>query len=83
MKITGKNLRAMFDYQKIAGNEKLAGIIAETESRYEGSMELSDDDLFQVNAAGPATDVNKLGSVVTRPTPVPTKGKGIFSAPRP
>lgn len=51
MKISGNSLRQMFDYQKFSGEKKLAGIIADTESRYEGSRELSEDDLMMVSAA--------------------------------
>lgn len=43
-------LKKQFDYQRFEKNEKLEKLIQETESRY--AKELSDDDLFLVNAAG-------------------------------
>jgi hypothetical protein len=51
-----KNLKHLFDFQKFEGNSRLASMIAETESRYgvgmTRNMELSDDDLELVSAAG-------------------------------
>ncbi len=51
-----KNLKHLFDFQKFEGNSRLASMIAETESRYgvgmTRSMELTDDDLELVSAAG-------------------------------
>lgn len=47
MKTTLSNL---FDYQRFQNNPRLAAIIADTESRYDGA--LSDDDLSLVSAAG-------------------------------
>ena len=45
-------LSRLFDYQKFSGNDALADIINDVESRYPSAKELSDDDLFFVNAAG-------------------------------
>lgn len=45
-----KKLRTMFDYQRFAKSEKLAKVIAETESRYGNA--LSDEELEMVSAAG-------------------------------
>ena len=51
-----KNLKHLFDFQKFEGNSRLASMIADTESRYGVGMtrnlELSDDELGFVNAAG-------------------------------
>ena len=44
-------LQSLFDYQRFENNERLAAMIADTESRYAVS-ELSDEDLSLVNAAG-------------------------------
>ena len=46
-----KKLQKLFDFQRFSENERLAGLIRETEKRYEG-RELSDDDLSLVAAAG-------------------------------
>lgn len=46
------NLRKLFDYQKFEGNERLAKMISDTESRYMRRQALDEDDLFMVNAAG-------------------------------
>lgn len=46
-----KKLKQLFDFQRFSENERLAGLIRETESRYE-SVELSDDSLSRVAAAG-------------------------------
>ena len=43
-------LKSAFEYQKFAGNARLAKIISECENAY--GEELSDDALFMVNAAG-------------------------------
>lgn len=49
MKVETK-LKSMFEYQKFAQNSRLSKLIEETEKRY--ANELSDDDLWMVNAAG-------------------------------
>lgn len=46
-----KKLKQLFDFQRFSENERLAGLIRETENRYE-SVELSDDSLSRVAAAG-------------------------------
>ena len=46
-------LRRLFDYQRFAGNARMAKLIEETENRCDGA--LSDDELSLVSAAG---DVN-------------------------
>ena len=43
-------LSRLFDYQKFEGNEKLAKLIEETESKY--GTKLSLEDLDRVSAAG-------------------------------
>ena len=43
-------LRKLFDYQRFEGNARLAKMIREAEEQ--ASAELSDDELFMVNAAG-------------------------------
>lgn len=45
-----KRIKDLFEYQKFENNSRLAKLISETENRY--ASELSDDDLFFVNAAG-------------------------------
>lgn len=45
-----KKLRALFDCQRFEKNVHLERLINETESRY--AMELSDEDLDMLNAAG-------------------------------
>ena len=45
-------LKRLFDYQKYEGNERLAGMIAETEARYLSKSEICEEDLFYVNVAG-------------------------------
>ena len=47
-------LKTLFDFQRFAGNARLAKIIKETESKYKKSnlYVLSDSDLASVNAAG-------------------------------
>ena len=45
-----KKLKSLFEYQRFEKNEKLEKLISQTESRFE--RELSEDDLFLVNAAG-------------------------------
>lgn len=45
-------LSRLFDYQKFSGNDALADVIKDVESRYPETRELSDDELFFVNAAG-------------------------------
>ncbi len=48
-----KKIARLFDYQKYAANKDLSDIIGDVESRYSlDSMELSDDDLSLVSAAG-------------------------------
>lgn len=44
-----KKLTSLFDYQKFEGNEDLADMIRETESRMKA---LTDDELILVSAAG-------------------------------
>ena len=46
---TEQKLKQLFDYQKFAGNPRLARLIEESES---GAEELSEDSLFLVSAAG-------------------------------
>lgn len=48
-----KKLKQLFEYQQFEQNEKLEKLIQETENRY--AVELSDDDLARVNAAGAVT----------------------------
>lgn len=43
-------LKKMFDYQLFSGNSRLESMMKDAESRY--PEELSDEDLFLVNAAG-------------------------------
>lgn len=50
MLIMEKRLKALFDYQRFEKNSRLADIVEQTESRYK--VELSDEELFLVNAAG-------------------------------
>ena len=52
---TQKELTALFDYQRFAGNERLQALIADTENRCLHA--LSDDDLEWVSAAGEETDL--------------------------
>ncbi|MCR5670543.1 MAG: hypothetical protein K6G10_06020 [Butyrivibrio sp.] len=48
-----KKLSRLFDYQKFAENSDLADVIKDVESRYPaGGRELSENELFFVNAAG-------------------------------
>ena len=54
-----KKLSRLFDYQKFAGNSELADIIADVDSRYPKAEALSDDDLFNVAAAGAFTSESK------------------------
>ena len=53
-----KKLTAMFDYQRFENNSRLAKMIASTESRY--AKALSDDELFEVSAAGIVTDTKYI-----------------------
>ena len=53
-----KKLRQMMDYQRFENNPALSKIISDAESRF-AAMELSDDDLSFVNAAG-GVDNNTL-----------------------
>lgn len=46
-------LKSLFEFQKFEKNEHLDRLIQESLSRYE-KTELSEDDLFLVNAAGPS-----------------------------
>ena len=55
-----RKLKAIFDYQKFEKNPRLEKLISETENRY--ARELSDDDLFFVNAAG---DFNMSGATIS------------------
>lgn len=43
-------LRGLFEYNRFSKNARLSKLIEETDSRY--GTELSDSDLFLVNAAG-------------------------------
>lgn len=45
-----KKLKALFEFQRFENDPKLKSLIEETENRYQ--RELSDDDLWMVNAAG-------------------------------
>lgn len=45
-----EKLKKLFDYQRFENNSRLAKIIAETENRC--GRELSDEELYFVNAAG-------------------------------
>ena len=45
-----KKLKMLFDYQRFEKNAKLEKLISETEDSF--ANELSDDELFFVNAAG-------------------------------
>lgn len=45
-----EKLKAMFEFQRFAMNPRLQKLIEETEKR--SARELSDDDLWMVNAAG-------------------------------
>lgn len=48
-----KKIARLFDYQKYAANKDLADIIGDVESRYSlDTVELSDDDLSLISAAG-------------------------------
>lgn len=50
-------LTQLFDYQKFENNPKLEGIIQETKKRY--AQVLSDDNLYQVSAAGEAENTTE------------------------
>ena len=53
-------IRNIFDFQRFAGNARLARLISETENRYKRSdnvVMLSDRDLEMVNAAGEVADL--------------------------
>lgn len=52
-----KRLKALFDYQRFEKNSRLADIVEQTESRYK--VELSDEELFFVNAAGELNTENR------------------------
>ena len=54
-----EKLSALFDFQRIAENPRLAKMIEDTEARY--GAELSDDSLEFVSAAG-ETDVSQKKS---------------------
>ena len=45
-----QKIKKLFDYQRFENNSRLGKLIAETESRY--AVELSDEELFMVAAAG-------------------------------
>lgn len=47
-----KTLSRLFDYQLFQKNPRLAAIIADTETRFDGAI--SDDELYFVSAAGEA-----------------------------
>lgn len=51
-------LKSLFEYQKFENNSRLQNLIQDSLSRYEG-VELSDDDLEFVNAAGMQTREKK------------------------
>ena len=51
-----KKLSQLFDYQRFDPSSRLADLIRKTESRHK--RELSDDELFYVNAAG-ETEIRK------------------------
>lgn len=50
-------LKALFDYQRFAGNLRLAALIDKTEQKY--VHELSDDELELVSAAGESNAAGK------------------------
>lgn len=52
-----KRLKALFDYQRFEKNPRLADIVEQTESRCK--IELSDEELFFVNAAGELNTENR------------------------
>ncbi len=52
-------LKSIFEYQRFENNGRLARMIAETEERYLAT-ELSDEELFFVNAAGIADIGNDI-----------------------
>ena len=54
---TQKELTALFDYQRFAGNERLQALIADTENRCLHA--LSDDDLEWVSAAGELSELRE------------------------
>ena len=54
---TQKELTALFDYQRFAGNERLQALIADTENRCLHA--LSDDDLAWVSAAGEPSELRE------------------------
>ena len=49
-----QKIKTLFDYQRFENNPRLGKLIAETESRY--AVELSDEELFMVAAAGEPED---------------------------
>lgn len=49
-------LKSLFEFQRFAGNSRLAKMIEDTDSRY--GAELSDDDIAFLNAAGDLTQEN-------------------------
>lgn len=55
-------LSKLFDYQKFEGNEKLAKLIEETESKY--GTKLSLEDLDRVSAAGEPGSLGTTGAGV-------------------
>ena len=54
---TQKELTALFDYQRFAGNERLQALIADTENRCLHA--LADDDLEWVSAAGEPSELRE------------------------
>lgn len=50
-------LRNMMDFQKFISNENLKKIIEETESRYSGRTEISDEDQELITAAAGIADI--------------------------
>ena len=60
--IMNDRLNRLFDFQRVAGNSRLASIISDTEERNgirDGVVRLSDDDLEFVNAASAIDPSNK------------------------
>lgn len=49
-------MKKLFDYQHFENNSRLAEMISETENRY--AVELGDDELFMVSAAGEVENNN-------------------------
>ena len=56
VKALENKLKKLFDYQHFENNSRLAELISETENRY--AVELSDEELFMVSAAGEVESSN-------------------------